>query len=163
MITEDYVSFEMANLLKEKGFDTICNGYYNQEKTLQKCSLCSIEDTLKSPFYFDCIPAPTIQMAMKWLREVHKIIPVVLTGGDSQNPFYYWFRIDTAKEDKWKDAIYREDEKEFSTYEEACEAAIKYCLENLVNDEQKPINSTLEEKSRIDDAFTKMMLKKPTE
>ena len=64
---------------------------------------------------------------MKWLREEHKIIPIILGGGDS-----YWFRIDKANEDNWKNTIYREDEKLFYTYEEACEASIKYCLENLI-------------------------------
>jgi hypothetical protein len=29
MITEDYVSFETAKLLKEKGFDATCKKYYN--------------------------------------------------------------------------------------------------------------------------------------
>ena len=28
MITEDYVSYEIAKLLKEKGFDRECQGYY---------------------------------------------------------------------------------------------------------------------------------------
>ena len=28
MITEDYVSFETAKLLKEKGFDSECHSYY---------------------------------------------------------------------------------------------------------------------------------------
>ena len=66
-------------------------------------------------------------MAMKWLREVHKLVPIVLAGGSS-----YWFRIDKVNEDNWKNTIYREDVKSFPTYEEACEASIKYCLENLI-------------------------------
>ena len=128
MITEDYVSFETAKLLKEKGFDIpyyYCNRVYSDKGTLQGTSSVRFKGV-------KYISAPTLQMAMKWLREVHEIIPIVLTGGDSQNPFYYWFRIDTVKEGKWKDAIYREDEKDFPTYEQACEAAIKYCLENLI-------------------------------
>ena len=31
MITEDYVSFETAKLLKEKGFDTDSHYYYDKE------------------------------------------------------------------------------------------------------------------------------------
>lgn len=66
--------------------------------------------------------APTLQMAMKWLREVHNIdISVtpdrkagysVLMFKDKRLPF------DTLDS--------------YSTYEQACEAAIKYCLENLI-------------------------------
>ena len=127
-INEEYVSFEIANLLKEKGFDNICNGYYNQEKTLQKCSLCSIEDTLKSPFYFDCIPAPTIQMAMKWLREVHNIVCNI--DIESRNFYYYSvFIIRSSNEAQYQ---LTSQKPYFETYEEACEAAIKYCLENLI-------------------------------
>ena len=154
MITEDYVSFETAKLLKEKGFSGKCYKvwvYYTSstpmlwnaptfvegETIVDRESVESAERTWNTIYgnsenknygYL----APTLQMAMKWLRKEHKIIPIVLTGGDSQNPFYYWFRIDTVKEGKWEDAIYREDEKEFPTHEEACEAAIKYCLENLI-------------------------------
>ena len=64
---------------------------------------------------------------MKWLREEHKLIPIILDGGNS-----YWFRIDKDNKDNWKSTIYREDVKSFPTYEEACEASIKYCLENLI-------------------------------
>lgn len=162
-INEDYVSFETAKLLKEKGFNVECLMSY-----VDKDLMNVYDSDFPSEYELvncdsEVVDAPTLQMAMKWLREVHKVIPIILTGENSQDSFYYWFRIDTIKEGKWEDAIYREDEKAFPTYEQACEAAIKYCLKNLVKDEQKFANSTLEEKSRIDDAFTKMMLKKPTE
>lgn len=162
-INEDYVSFETAKLLKKKGFDSDdCFAFYNGKgeiKFLQTFSDIADYDEKTS------IVCPTLQMAMKWLREVYNVIPIILTGDNRHDgvTIYYWFRIDTIKNGRWKDAVYREDEIEYPTYEQACEAAIKYCLKNLVKDEQKFVNSTLEEKSRIDDAFTKMMLKKPTE
>jgi len=40
MITEDYVSFETAKLLKEKGFDEYC-GYYDQTGEYWGCELLS--------------------------------------------------------------------------------------------------------------------------
>lgn len=127
MITEDYVSFETAKLLKEKGFDSECHSHYYachrpdgsvQYHLAEVYSLKSLKD-----FYL----APTLQMAMKWLREVHKLIPIILDGGNS-----YWFRIDKDNKDNWKSTIYWEDVKSFPTYEETCEASIKYCLENLI-------------------------------
>ena len=135
-ITEDYVSFETAKLLKEKGFDEYCPLWYNLDKPTE------------GPFFYKeigwyghnsydyngkrIISAPTLQMAMKWLRKEHKIIPIILTGEYSQKPLYYWFRIDAIIEGRLKDAIYREDVKEFSSHEEACDAAIQYCLKNLI-------------------------------
>lgn len=61
MITEDYVSFEVAKLLKEKDFNEHCEKSY------------SIDGKLYSNFPDDCILAPTFQMAAKWLRIVYGI------------------------------------------------------------------------------------------
>ena len=67
-IKEDYVSFEVAKLLKEKGFDGQTVRAYNLKKKLCKCQ-CNPGETINStPNYL--IAAPTFQMACKWLREV---------------------------------------------------------------------------------------------
>ena len=122
MITEDYVSFETAKLLEEKEFNWEVHRSY-----LVNDNVFIPGDVNDVPLRKDAIRIPTLQMAMKWLREVHKLVPIILAGGDS-----YWFRIDKANEDNWKNTIYREDVKSFPTYEEACEESIKYCLENLI-------------------------------
>lgn len=64
MITEDYISFETAKLLKEKGFGFYCSTYY----TLHG-EVCEIGKSQE----INIAPRPTLQMAMKWLRKVHKI------------------------------------------------------------------------------------------
>ena len=122
MITEDYVSFETAKLLKEKEFNWEVHRSY-----LVNDNVFIPGDINDLPLRKDAIRIPTLQMAMKWLREVHKLVPIILAGGDR-----YWFRIDKVNEDYWKNTIYLEDENLFPTYEEACEASIKYCLENLI-------------------------------
>ena len=122
MITEDYVSFETAKLLKEKEFNWEVHRSY-----LVNDNVFIPGDVNDVPLRKDAIRIPTLQMAMKWLREVHKLVPIILAGGSS-----YWFRIDKVNEDYWKNTIYLEDENLFPTYEEACEASIKYCLENLI-------------------------------
>ena len=122
MITEDYVSFETAKLLKEKEFNWEVHRSY-----LVNDNVFIPGDVNDVPLRKDAIRIPTLQMAMKWLREEHKLVPIILAGGDR-----YWFRIDKVKEDYWKNTIYLEDENLFPTYEEACEASIKYCLENLI-------------------------------
>ena len=122
MITEDYVSFETAKLLKEKEFNWEVHRSY-----LVNDNVFIPGDVNDVPLRKDAIRIPTLQMAMKWLREEHKLVPIILAGGDR-----YWFRIDKVNEDYWKNTIYLEDVKLFPTYEEACEASIKYCLENLI-------------------------------
>ena len=122
MITEDYVSFETAKLLKKKVFNWEVHRSY-----LVNDNVFIPGDVNDVPLRKDAIRIPTLQMAMKWLREEHKLVPIILAGGDR-----YWFRIDKVNEDYWKNTIYLEDENLFLTYEEACEASIKYCLENLI-------------------------------
>ena len=115
MVTEDYVSFEIAKLLKNKGFDWDCESkrFYPEPDYDQE-----------SP---NGVYAPTVQMAMKWLREVHNISiePLVDFGsGDG-----YWWTADVGyiKKHGLIDELCG-----YNSYEQVCEAAIKYCLENLI-------------------------------
>lgn len=121
MITEDYVSFKTAKLLKERGFDWECKTrkFYPEP-----------EYDAESP---NGVYTPTLQMAMKWLREVHKIHISVEMGFDVDNHQYYFFVPSVCRfSDKSGEYENPFGEKEFNTYEKACEAAIKYCLENLI-------------------------------
>ena len=134
MITEDYVSFETAKLLKEKGFNEPCRKIYftNGDLTDADASyLCEITNSCMPGFRQNGLcTSPTQQMVMKWLREVHKINLHLV-------PFY-GFNGEYTDNCKW---IYGIDFKnkgislnfpKFNSYEEACESAIKYCLENLI-------------------------------
>ncbi len=132
-ITEDYVSFETAKLLKEKGFDCEdCIAFYNKDGTIR--FLQTFGDVAE--YYDESIDAPTHQMALKWLREIHKI---------HINLDIHWLHF--ANRNGWMYVIERildngvdyvdskgdsSDLTFFSTYEEACERAIKYVLENLI-------------------------------
>ena len=129
-ITEDYVSFEIAKLLKEKGFNEGCMYYYPDSHT----QLISYMDCKQSDMFGPeaCI-APTLQMAMKWLREVHNIIisPYALSLG------YYFEIFDLTNRDiTGCKPLYivgiPNKEEVLNTYEKACDVAIKYCLENLI-------------------------------
>lgn len=120
-ITEDYVSFETAKLLKEKGFDWECIGYYvDYEPNDVKYSFCGETNSI---WESRCCSAPTLQMAMKWLREVHKYLIVV--GNKNGN---YLYLIKSLKAGTDLGISY----DEYIYYEEACEEAIKYCLTNLI-------------------------------
>ena len=127
MIQEDYVGFEIAKLLKEKGFDEPCFRYAESKEIYES------GDWYVGNVTGGCIGVPTLQMAMKWLREVHKIHISVEMGFDVDNHQYYFFVPSVCRfSDKSGEYGNPFGEKEFDTYEQACEAAIKYCLENLI-------------------------------
>lgn len=124
MIKEDYVSFEVAKLLKDKGFNEPTIGTYNIES---KNSIL-VERPIRAIHCEAIISAPTQAMAMMWLREVHKLY-IEITPSSKTNEFIVdSYRIDIVT--KTFDTIYVSSG--YDTYEQACEAAIKYCLENLI-------------------------------
>ena len=71
MVKERYVNIEVAKLLKDKGFDEDCIGYYvNDEPDDVKYSfLCETNSTWEAR----CCSAPTQSMACDWLIENYKI------------------------------------------------------------------------------------------
>lgn len=117
-ITEDYASFEVAKLLKEKGFDEPCVYVYRHNGS---------EDIWDADKEDIACQKPTLQMAMKWLREEHNIAiePFVDFGNDNE----YWWDVDITYIKK-NGLI--EELCGYDSYEEVCEMAILYCLENLI-------------------------------
>ena len=134
-ITEDYVSFETAQLLKEKEFDVECDYLYVDGKLVRAHGgACNWNDgeTLFADYKNEC-SAPTLQMAMKWLREIHNIIIIVRLFNSAEHfylgePNQFTIDVATTTMSSQKGHI----RATYSTYEEACEAGIKYCLENLI-------------------------------
>lgn len=116
MTTEDYVSFETAKLLKEKGFWENC-----------PFSLSKLDEKTND---VETVRCPTLQMAMKWLREVHKIgiFPSTYTHIIESHPTHTY---GTAIINLNTYELMTDDYMARDTYEEAAEAAIKYCLKNL--------------------------------
>jgi len=117
MITEDYVSFETAKLLKEKDFDEYC-GYYDRNGEYWDYRVYNHRGD-------DYISAPTLQMAMKWLRNIHGLFIHI----DVIREASCWL---ADIQDIKGDVSIFPVENEFPNYEKTCEAAIKYCLENLI-------------------------------
>ena len=149
MITEDYCSYEVAKLLKEKGFDepttfvwyqhlpisldcqNLVNkkarDYFYHDETTEHNS--SYKNSIHKPEYIhgDIFSCPTHQMAMKWLRDAHDIIIIIDYDEDE----------DCEDNERYGFTIYRKNERKvdlatFPTYEQAVEAALKYCLTNLI-------------------------------
>lgn len=137
-ISENYVSFETALLLKEKDFDEWCPTFY------------SIDKPSEGPFFdnklgwyvhnkYDyagrnIISAPTQQMTIEWLIQNHGKYCQV--GLDYVLGWYIQI-IDTKETmqvgDDTEMRIYHpEHDHGFQSYKEAAEAALKYCLTNLI-------------------------------
>lgn len=117
MRTEDYVSFGIAKLLKEKGFNEKCYVNYSSNGSTQHFNYQAPSDG---------VPCPTLQMALKWLREKYNLEIYPYHNFNSK----WWFEIV-----KYPNSVAEYEsgmDREFNTYEEACEAGIRYCLENLI-------------------------------
>lgn len=129
MITEDYVSYGVAELLKEKGFDEECYQKYDGEGYLSFNHVGYI-NAEKPNGDFSAL-APTHQMAMKWLREVHKVLIVI----DAYSADHYYGYIDCFEISIYSHAstiIVPNEIAHHTDYTEAVEAALKYSLENLI-------------------------------
>lgn len=121
-IKEDYVSYETAKLLKRSGFDcdeiSCINVFKGHTYKVQDTVVDADED----------VTIPTIQMAKKWLRETHnKSIEIRSQGLKVTSVGWIVEIYNLVTQDEEFHHPYT-----FTTYEEACEAAIKYCLENLI-------------------------------
>ena len=123
MIKEVYVSYETSKLLKEKGFSSDdCHTAYDEDKVFFWYGDYSKDRK-------GIVDAPTQALAMKWLREKNWficIIPLAFYCGEKACKFGYNIWADDNLE------IDEFDTPKFNTYEEACESAIKYCLEKLI-------------------------------
>lgn len=143
MITEDYVSLEVAKLLKEKGFREPV--YHSINKTYRDDRDDVSIWTSDRPENHNAIPeeknhfctysCPTIQMAMKWLREVHKIhiqVEAIVPEYYEKDEYVYRFHYKRLKHIPIYNNMSYIDDTQYVSYEQACEAAIKHCLEHLI-------------------------------
>ena len=124
MITEDFVSFNVAKLLKEKGFDEGCNSYFISDNEIALIS--NRRDFNNHGIY---LSAPTHQMAMKWLRgkSIFIQIGIVEYSTITIPEKYYFFKVYIDRK-----FISHDKFDTYYTYEEAVEAACIYALKNLL-------------------------------
>ena len=117
---EYYVSLEVAKLLKEAGFDWDTYSAYNKDGmfTDKNRSILTWND------FANYYSAPTLDVAQRWLREVHHLHITIFSSSQES----WMFRI-TKQHQSLEDGVYEED---FYTYEEAQEAGIKKALEIIL-------------------------------
>lgn len=99
-MNEDFVSFELAKKLKEKGFREKCLcRYKNYSKTLH---INEVEPKIARKIdyseFFKCynsyvdsdIDAPTISQVLNWLRKEKKILVVAAPAFSYREARYFW-------------------------------------------------------------------------
>ena len=136
MINEDYCSFEVVKLLKEKGFDGLC---YCHEFTDYEGNSTTYHTEYPENWNQSepCVSIPTLGMVMKWLleKDIHVCPKYCCFCGSKKKdvPYFLWepriLRLST------NNIIYPQPLdmcKHYNSYEKAVEAALKYSLENLI-------------------------------
>ena len=143
-MTERYVSFEIARLLKEKGFDEQCIMFYNNNELVPCVTLQSVKENASCAFnswlYKGDYAAPTHQLVLKWLREAKNFLITISPCACNLNWYYptvYYLGLDVEGGGMiWKEYYINRfgtgGGDFFAIYEDAEEAAIKYVLENLL-------------------------------
>lgn len=124
MIQEAYISFEVAKLLKEKGFNEKCEycyAYfdYNDIRVFELSPNKNTQNLVENRY-----PCVTHQMAIAWLREEYGI-SIEISALNRHRWVYTIYRLlDERVAEVWNDGTY-------VSYEDATDDALKYCLENL--------------------------------
>lgn len=129
MVQEAYVSFEIAKLLKEKGYCQISNNLYNEKGEFVNYDVGLSNKSYSSDFK-EIYEAPTQALVMRWLREVHCILFSfhLCLGEKAANEGLYQIGVyeQTATDTyTWRNWIIGD------TYEETYDKAIRYSLESL--------------------------------
>ena len=145
MIKEDHVSFEVAKLLKKKGFKEQCLAYYTKDAEFyyNACYGRDVDSAFKSfnsRSKYLCthrIDAPTISQVLKWLREekgVYVSIGVFPTFS-TKNKVHFCYTIKTESDGSNMKVI--ESEYTYCEYSEAELNCIEYIIDNILQIKQQ--------------------------
>ena len=140
---EDFVTFEIAKKLKEKGFS--CEmpfAMYNEIAAFHLLTTSAPYNVCDSGYkyreYYDYEDfdehdyiAPTIAQVLKWLREEKKIVFGISPMQEMDCDYLGWcvtiYKVDDNGYGlSWQEELY------YDTYESAAIAGIEYALDNLI-------------------------------
>lgn len=135
---EDFVNFEIAKKLKEKGFKEECLCHYigedlfsNIESPIANNQFWFSHNKYDNIWHRDNVDAPTISQVLKWLRDEKG----TLIGLSPMQEY------DAEETIEWCATVYKADKqgglslKEefyYESYEQAALAGVNYCLDNLI-------------------------------
>jgi hypothetical protein len=123
---EDFVTFELANKLKEKGFPQhMCEDGYIVEED-ERYDIGDKEMIWVIPDYLPYIAAPTIAQVLKWLRKEKRIdVGAIWSNGDK---VWVGYVNDMNMPDLVSDYVLPHNS--YDSYEDAVMSAIEYILDN---------------------------------
>ena len=134
---KDFVTFELAKKLKEKGYPQRpdyfnYSSYYNWDglrkiHSLSNASVWFDPNISRENIYF----APTISQVLKWLREEKNIVFGISPMQEMDCDYLGWcvtiYKVDDNGYGlSWQEELY------YDTYESAAIAGIEYALDNLI-------------------------------
>lgn len=114
----EFITFEMAKKLKEKGYPFNTSHHYDKDGHII-VALCDCDERCEYPM-------PEIHQVLKWLREAKKV-EIVASFDYEDKTWGYQVGDMTLTEDSI--LAYRWN---FPTYEQAALTGVAYCLENLI-------------------------------
>lgn len=127
----DFVNFDIAKKLKEKGFPQVKKGtlaMYNEEGEWYSLArnLDEFEYLFEDFDYHDCV-CPTISQVLKWLRDKKSIycLPWFEQGVD----MWFYAICEPIAGCEFPEFMSKSD---YDTYEQAAIAGIEYVLDNLI-------------------------------
>ena len=129
-MNEDFVSFDLAKKLKEKGFPQYTEkSYFVGDHKKRMCSVGTFLH-VHTQNTEHLIAAPTIAQVLKWLRDCNAIhIHICLY---SKGWYCDVYTFEYYEEDKEYGVKHNVQFDEFSTYEEAALAGIEYALDIVI-------------------------------
>lgn len=137
-MNEDFVSFELAKKLKEKGFNKPCYGWYYPSEVCgfdYKNTIVFNHSDYRGSNYKDMlvshnddkhIDTPTISQALKWLRE-EKEIHVSIEPITRELRCFWYYSVKFIKQNRIAGDIHLYD-----SFEQAALAGVVYTLDNLI-------------------------------
>jgi len=132
-MNEDFVPFELAVKLKEKGFKEECLGcyingdyFYNIHYPVSNHQMWFSHNSYDNIWHRDIIDAPTISQVLKWLRK-EKGLHIEILHIFSEETLWNFEVVHIGSYERlWNDS------ELFDNYEQAALAGIKYVLDNLI-------------------------------
>lgn len=131
-MSEDFVTYELAVKLKEKGFPQRPD-YFNYSSYYDWDGLRKIHSLSNASVWFDpninresIYFAPTISQVLKWLRK-EKGLHIEILHFFSEKTLWDFEVAHIGSYERWWNNL-----ELFDTYELAVLAGIEYCLDNLV-------------------------------
>ena len=135
---EEFVTFEIAKKLKDKGFREEClchyvgdDLYYNIESPIANNQFWFSHNKYDNIWHRDNVDAPTFSQVLKWLREEKKLyVGVTYSPKIEGSQDFYYPTIQYIGD--YQKTIYVNGSDIYDSYEQATLAGIEYVLDNLI-------------------------------